>query len=76
MDFLGAEERPDFTTAEYRETLEIHRQSDFSNFFENEFEVAMEERDDLETVSSRSCRANYSQHPVYVEHNADDVEAV
>ncbi|TID23978.1 hypothetical protein E6O75_ATG02343 [Venturia nashicola] len=47
MDFLDAEERPDFTTTEYQETLELHRQSDFLNFFENEFEVAMEEREDL-----------------------------
>lgn len=52
MNFINADERPDFTTTEYRETLELHRQSDFLNFFENEFEVAMDGGDDLELVSS------------------------
>lgn len=50
MDFLDAEERPDFMTAEYRETLESHRQSDFESF-ENEFEMRMYESEDEEVVS-------------------------
>lgn len=53
MGFLDTEERPDFTTAEYRETLELHRQSDFLNFFESEFEDAMDERDISEKVRDR-----------------------
>ncbi|QDS74094.1 hypothetical protein FKW77_009639 [Venturia effusa] len=45
MDSWDAEERPDFANAEYRESLELHRQSDFANFFENEFELLMDEGD-------------------------------
>ncbi|RDI82051.1 hypothetical protein Vi05172_g7856 [Venturia inaequalis] len=72
MDFLGAEERPDFTTAEYRETLKTHRQSDFSNFFENEFEVAMEERDDLEMQSDLAIDFFAAQVPLTLRPKSND----
>lgn len=52
MDFLNtAEARPDFTTVDYRDTLDLYRQSLSLNLYESEFQVTMDELDDLSMVS-------------------------
>lgn len=44
------EERPDFTTSEYLKTLELHRQSEAQEILVPEFQVTMNDLDDISMV--------------------------